>query len=168
MTEQTKTPDEILTLYADGPRLLEAALQGLTESQLDLALSADSWSIRQLVHHLADGDDLWNVCIMAALGNPEGLFTLQWYWDREQMEWSESWNYAGRPIESSLMLLRANRRHTLDLLQPISSGWEKSIRLQRPEGQEARITIGEVIEMQARHVVTHIKDIQAIRLAHAV
>ena len=167
MINQTESPAEILVLYADGPARLESALAGLTESGLDLALSADSWSIRQIIHHLADGDDIWKICIKAALGNSDGAFTLQWYWDKPQMEWSQSWKYTSRRIESSLALLRANRHHTLELIQQVPDAWEKSIRLTRPD-QEKRITVGWIVEMQARHVLEHIKDIQAIRQAHGV
>jgi len=114
MATQAKLSTTILAQYAEGPALLESALAGLTESDLDLALSVDSWSIRQIVHHIADGDDIWKTCIKAALGNSDGLFTLQWYWDKPQMVWSENWTYASRGIESSLALLCANRRHIME------------------------------------------------------
>ena len=162
MNKQPDTPKTILAHYADGPAQLESVLAGLTESDLDLALNTDSWSIRQIVHHLADGDDIWKICIKAALGNSDGVFTLQWYWEKPQMEWSANWKYASRDIESSLALLRANRRHIMELIQLTPDAREKSIWLQRPEGQKERITIGWIIEMQARHVVEHIKDMQAI------
>ena len=168
MTTEAESPKTILARYADGPAQLEAALKDLTESDLDLALDGDSWSIRQIVHHLADGDDLWKMCVKAALGNSEGLFTLQWYWDRPQMEWAENWKYAGRGIRSSLALLCANRQHIMELMQQIPNAWEKSIRLRPPNGQEERVTVGEVLEMQANHIVGHIHDIQLIRQAHHV
>ena len=69
MIQQAYTPSATLALYADGPTQLEAVLMGLTESDLNLAQPGDSWTIRQIVHHLADGDDLWKTCIKAALGN---------------------------------------------------------------------------------------------------
>ncbi|NTU56358.1 MAG: DinB family protein, partial [Anaerolineales bacterium] len=75
MTDQTDT-STILTQYADGPSLLDSALSGLRETDLDLAPSADSWSIRQIVHHIVDGDDIWKTCIKTALGNSEALFSL--------------------------------------------------------------------------------------------
>jgi len=169
MTKQADISSEILAQYADGPAQLEAALNGLTESDLNLALTADSWSIRQMVHHLADGDDIWKICIKAALGNSEGLFTLQWYWDKPQMEWSENWKYASRSIEPSLALLRANRQHIVELVQQTPNAWEKSIRLKWPDRQEEeRITIGDVLLMQARHIVGHINDIQTIRREHGI
>jgi hypothetical protein len=168
MKERSETPEEILVRYADGPLQLETALRDLAEGDLDQVPSAGSWSIRQIVHHLADGDDLWKLCIKMALGNSEGLFALQWYWEKEQMEWSRNWNYAGRDIASSLALLQANRRHIVELVQPIVKTWEKSVRLQRPHMPDERITIGDVIKMQAEHVVGHIQDIQTIRLAYKI
>lgn len=166
MINQDGSIAETLARYADGPTLLDSTLAGLTEADLDLALSADSWSIRQIVHHLADGDDIWKVCIKAALGNSDGTFTLQWYWDRPQLEWSTNWKYASRRIESSLALLRANRRHTIELIGQTAEAWEKSIWLKPPNGRKERVTVGWIVEMQAEHVVVHIKDIRSILQAH--
>lgn len=166
MTEQAYNPSASLALFADGPAQLEAVLMGLTESDLNLAQTSESWTIRQIVHHLADGDDLWKTCIKAALGNSEGLFSLKWYWDKPQTEWAENWKYANRSIEPSLALLRANRHQIVELVQQTPDAWEKSIRLKWPESEEERITIGKVLEMQASHVVGHINDIQMIRQTH--
>jgi len=168
MTTTAVSPEALLSQYADGPTRLEAALTGLTEAELDLSLADGAWTIRQIVHHIADGDDLWKTCIKAALGNNEGLFTLQWYWDKPQMEWSESWRYASRGVESALALLDANRHHIVELLEHVPHALEKSIRLQPPHDAEVRITIREVLEMQVRHMTGHTQDIQAIRQANAV
>jgi uncharacterized damage-inducible protein DinB len=165
MPEQTSNPDTTLALYADGPATLEAVLNNLTESDLDLAQTSDSWTIRQIVHHIVDGDDIWKTCIKAALGNTQGLFSLQWYGDKSQIEWAENWKYSSRPIESSLALFRANRHHIVELVQQTPNAWEKSVRIKWPHGEE-RITIGDVLETQASHVVEHIADIQKILHAH--
>ena len=168
MSEQTRDPDTILARYADGPAQLEAAIAGLTEADLDVAQTADTWTIRQLVHHVVDGDDIWKIGIKAALGNSTGTFTLQWYWDRPQDEWVESWCYAGRAIEPSLALFRANRRYIVQLLNQIPDAWERHISIKWPDGQVAQITVGYIVEMQAQHVVHHINDIRMIRQSHGV
>ena len=134
MTEQTRDPDTILALYADGPAQLEAAIAGLAEEDLDVAQSADTWTIRQIVHHVADGDDIWKIGIKAALGNSTGTFTLQWYWDKPQDEWVESWDYAGRDLEPSLALFRANRRHIVQRSMPES--WEGCTGSSEPSGTD--------------------------------
>jgi hypothetical protein len=169
MAEQSRDPDAILARYADGPAQLGATIAGLAETDLDLAQSADTWTIRQLVHHVADGDDIWKVCIKAALGNSGAVFSLQWYWDIPQDTWVERWDYAGRAIEPSLALFRANRRHVVQLMERIPDGWGRYMRIQWPhQAEEERITVGDVIEMQANHVACHVDDIRAIRQTHGL
>jgi len=165
---QTNTHEEILKQYADGPTLLDSALADLSESNLDLALNTDSWTIRQIVHHIADGDDLWKICIKIALGNNEALFSLQWYTVKTQMERSESWACSRCRLESSLALYRANRAHMVDLLKQNQGAFERSIRFERPGKEEIRITIPNVVELQVDHLTEHIESIQAIRQAHGV
>jgi hypothetical protein len=169
MTQPTRDRDAILARYADGPAQLEAAIAGLAETDLDLAQSADTWTIRQLVHHVVDGDDIWKVCIKAALGNNGTVFTLQWYWELEQDTWVERWDYASRAIEPSLALFRANRRHVVQLMERIPGGWGQYMRIQWPhQPEEERISVGDVIEMQANHVAHHVDDIRAIRQTHGL
>ena len=169
MTEQTHDPDAILARYADGPAQLKAALEGLVEADLDVALTPGTWTIRQIVHHVADGDDLWKVCIKAALGNSKGTFSLQWYWDIPQDEWVESWDYAGREIGPSLALFHASRRRIVQLLQQIPDAWERHMLIKWPhKDEEERITVGDVVEMQAHHVMAHIDDIRKIRQMHSL
>lgn len=167
MIDQTDT-QTILTQYANGPALLESALAGLRETDFDLALSTDSWTIRQIVHHIVDGDDLWKTCIKMALGNGDALFSLQWYTVRTQMEWSESWAYSRRGLESSLALYRANRGHIVDLLEHHPGAFERSIRFERPGKEEIQITVFDVVELHVNHLTEHIESIQAIRQAHGV
>jgi hypothetical protein len=168
MISHIDTQETFLKQYAEGPARLESALAGFSESDLDLALSPDSWSIRQIVHHLVDGDDLWKTCIKMALGNNDAVFSLQWYTEKPQMEWSESWTYAQRELSPSLALFRANRCHIMDLLAHIPGACERSIRFQRPGKEEIRITVFDVIELHVRHLTDHIQDIQTIQQAHSI
>jgi hypothetical protein len=168
MEEERPSPQEILARYAGGPAQLAAAIAGLEEPQLDLAETADSWSIRQIVHHVADGDDLWKIPILAALGNGDGVFSLLWYWDRPQDEWVRSWDYAGRPIEPSLDLFSANRRRTAELLGRSADACERSLWIQLPDGDRRRASVGYMVEMQANHLDEHLDDIRRIRQLHGV
>jgi len=167
MTQQPPDPNTIRARYAEGPAQLEAALEGLAEEDLDVALAANTWTIRQIVHHVVDGDDLWKVCIKIALGNSGVTFDLQWYWDLSQDTWVQRWDYAGRAIEPSLALFRANRRHVAQLLRQIPDGWERYVLIKWPGRQEEeRITVGDVVEMQVNHLMGHVDDTRWIREAH--
>jgi uncharacterized damage-inducible protein DinB len=147
---------------------LAAALAGLSEGALDIAERDDTWTIRQLVHHIVDGDDIWKVFIKRAIGNPGGTFDLQWYWEMPQDEWVESWAYASREIEPSLALFRANRGHIVQLLAHVPEAWEQSLLVRWPNGVQQQVSVASVVEMQARHVTGHLDDIRRARQAHGV
>jgi hypothetical protein len=166
MTGETRDLGALLTRYVEGPERLEAAIDGLADEGFDVAMSADTWTIREYIHHVVDGDDLWQVCVKAALGNSDATFSLQWYWDIPQDEWAKLWNYAGRDVEPTLALFRANRLHVAQLLQRIPGAWERSIFIEWPTGERMQIDVTYVIEMQAQHLEGHVKDISEIRQAH--
>ena len=160
--------NEILANYAAGPDRLEAAIAGLSQSGLDSAFSRDSWTIRQIVHHITDGDDLWKMFIKRAIGSPGGEFTLEWYWQMSQVAWSERWAYGERAIEPSLAFFRASRGHIVQLLEHIPGAWENCLRIRWPEREVQEASVGWVVEMQAGHVVSHAADIRRIRYANAL
>ena len=157
------SPQEWLRRYAAGPDELEATLAGLAPADLDKALDDASWSIRQIIHHLADGDDLWKTCIKAAVGESSELFSYGWYWGIPQDSWAERWAYADRSIEQSLALFRANRRHIVQLLNHVPDSWERCTTITLPDGETRQTSVGYVLRMQVNHLVGHIEDIQAIR-----
>lgn len=166
MTDQPLDRDELLKRYASGPDLLEQIVNELSPVDLERRFSPGEWSIRDLVHHIVDGDDIWNTCIKAALGNSEGEFTLQWYWDLPQIEWSQRWQYEGRSLKTSLALFRANREHIVELLRLDPSAWDKYVRIHWPgEGEESRITVEEVVTMHVNHLAGHLEDITNIKTA---
>jgi hypothetical protein len=169
MNRQEGSPDALLADYARGPASLREALTGAGEGALDLALPSGGWTVRQIVHHVADGDDLWKACILAALGEPcvdsalpGAVFGLQWYWDRPQDDWVERWAYRERAIEPALALLEANRRRTVQLLRHVPDSLARCIVIRWPGGQEQEVTVGWVVEMQTRHVQGHIEQVQGI------
>ena len=151
-----------ISRYREGPILLEQAVTGLPDADLDARPSGGGWSIRQIVHHLADGDDIWKICIKMAIGNEQAEFTLGWYWLLPQQTWAESWAYSRRSIDISLSLLKASREHILQLLGSVPEAWDRSVTLRTPQGEIERIPVGFVIQMQGDHVLHHLKRIQAI------
>lgn len=160
-TPENKT--EILALFAQGSSMLESNLAGLSDNELDFVPANGGWSIRQIVHHVTDGDDLWIACLKAALGLEQYVFNLKWYLSQPQTEWAKRWNYEKRSISVSLNLFKANREHILQLLEYSPEAWTKTFQYQEPDGKIELIPIGFIIEMQANHVIHHVKRILEIR-----
>lgn len=155
--------DSVLALYMEGPELLEHALAGLQDTDLDAIPSQGGWTIRQIVHHIVDGDDVWKACVKMALGNEQAEFSLDWYWAQPQEVWAKKWAYERRSLDESLALLKANRSHVAQLLEKVPDAWDRSVSFRKSNGETERMPVGAVIEIQADHVVHHVKRIHAIR-----
>ena len=155
--------DAVLARYKEGPALLEQALAGLQDADLDASPVQGGWTIRQITHHIADGDDLWKPGIKAALGNEEGEFTLEWYWSVPQQVWAERWNYAHRPLAPSIALFQATRDHVAQLMEQVTGAWTRTIGVRKPDGETEAISAGFIVGMQADHLEHHVAQILAIR-----
>jgi len=154
--------DSVIARYIEGPKLLERALAGLREVDLDTIPSKGGWTIRQIVHHLVDGDDIWKMGIKQALGNDQSEFSLDWYRALPQDTWADRWAYAQRSVEVSLAMLKAIRDHVIQLLEHVPDGWNRTVRFREPNGEIEIVPVGFIIEMQADHVVHHVKQIETI------
>jgi hypothetical protein len=162
MTDITLDRSTVLSDYLAAPDRLAQVVAGLDDATLGRSLTADTWTIRQLVHHIVDGDDVWSIGIKAAIGNPEGVFTLQWYWDVPQTTWVDRWHYADRDVQPSLELFKANRLHIAQLLEAIPEAWDRAITISWRGHDDERAPAAEIVAMQARHALAHIKEIEMI------
>jgi hypothetical protein len=169
MNAQSIDAEALIANYGNCPSQLEAALIGLAAIHLDLRKSADSWTIRETIHHIADGDDMWKLFIKRAIGNPQGEYSFEWYWQVPQDEWARNWHYQERSIEPSLAMFRANRGHIVQLLRHTPGALEKSLRVRWPTTLgEQDVKVRLILEGQTQHALAHIAEIREIREAHGV
>src|SRR5512140_3635639 len=83
------------------PRNLEAAVRGLTDAQLDTPYRDGGWTVRQVVHHLADSH--MNAFVRMKLALTEDNPPVKPY---DQDKWACQPDVLGVPLESSLQILR--------------------------------------------------------------
>lgn len=152
--------EEALTRFRKGTALLEAAVRGLDEERLDAMPPGGGWTIRQIVHHVADGDDLWKLGIKIALGSDQAGFSLAWYQGQSQGVWADRWAYASRPIGPSLSLLRSGREQVLQLLEHVPDAWHREVTCCAQDGRTERVSVGFVIGMQADHLLRHLARVR--------
>jgi hypothetical protein len=151
-----------ISRYREGPHLLEQVVQGLADAELDAKPSKGGWTIREIVHHIVDGDDIWKLCIKMAMGNEDGEFALGWYGALPQEMWADRWAYAKRSLDISLSLFKATREHVVQLMESAPEVWNRSAVVRTSKGEVERVPIGFVVQMQADHVSRHIERIRAI------
>ena len=104
-----------ISIIEDHPARMREAVEGLSDAQLDTAYRHEGWTIRQVVHHVADSH--MNAFIRFKLSLTEyDPPTIKPY--REE-RWAELGD-AKLPVETSLRLLEAIHERWIALLHSIS------------------------------------------------
>jgi hypothetical protein len=133
------------------PARLEAAVRGLDARQLDTRYREGGWTVRQVVHHLADSHVNGFVRFRLALTEDEP--TIKPY---APDLWGELSDSRSAPVELSLALLKALHERWVRLLQSLSEDqWAR--RARHPElGLEPLSVTAAKYAWHGRHHVAHI------------
>jgi len=132
------------------PERLRAAVQGLDDSQLDTPYREGGWTVRQLVHHVADSHANSYVRVKMALTetNP----TIFAY---DEAAWALLPD-SQMPIEVSLLLIDAIHARLVSLLESMSAAdYQKTFR--HPERGEVTLANNLALyDWHSRHHTAHI------------
>ncbi len=133
---------------------LEAAVDGLTENQQDLPYRPGGWTVRQVIHHMADSH--MNAFIRFKLALTEDSPTIKTY---DQDGWANTADSAAS-IKPSLQLVAALHERWVSLLQSMKDeDFHKA--LVHPEiGQ---IDLDKTLQIYAWHGGHHAAQITALR-----
>jgi hypothetical protein len=165
--EMELTHHELFAQFVMVPDQLEAALAGLTESDLDVARTLGTWTIREIAHHIVDADDIAKMIVKAALGHSGCTFGLAWYDSNNVC--AQTLDYASRPIAADLALMRANHHHIEQLLCELPDAWDRVVMLKRDAVSEInRLTVSQLIYSQIDHTLHHIEQIRITRQEHGL
>jgi len=140
---------------AQTPGLLSAAVAGLTPEQLDTPYRDGGWTVRQLVHHVADSH--MNAYIRFKLALTEQEPTIKPY---DQGLWAEMAD-SKTPVEVSLALLAALHQRWVPLLRGMKAeDFARTIR--HPEMGTVTLdgNLG-IYSWHGRHHVAHVTALRA-------
>ncbi len=96
VTERKQMIEKIRSL----PQVLDDAVAGLSDQQLDTPYGPGKWTLRQVVHHLADSHA--NALIRMKLALTEDRPTIKPY---DQEKWAETADAKSLPIQPSLSMV---------------------------------------------------------------
>jgi len=105
---------EAIREIASAPEKVRAAVVGLNDTQLDTPYREGGWTVRQVVHHLADSH--MNAYMRWRLALTETEPTIKPY---EESAWAKLEDAAHAPIEVSLRLLEPLHERWVRLLRSI-------------------------------------------------
>jgi len=137
------------------PQELRKAIAGLTETQLDTAYRPGGWTVRQLVHHLADSH--MNSYVRFRLAMTEEAPTIKPY---NEAAWAELADSKVARAEVSLHLIEALHARWMMLLRSFKSA-DLARTFVHPEQGEMSLdwALG-LYAWHGRHHVAHIKNLR--------
>jgi uncharacterized damage-inducible protein DinB len=105
---------EWVTAIAVLPRELNEAVRGMSEVELEQPYRDGGWTVRQVIHHVADSH--MNAYVRFRLALTEQAPTIKTY---DEAAWAELCDAKTAPIESSLQLLTALHARWVALLRSL-------------------------------------------------
>lgn len=151
--ETAKIPSYIATLAAL-PENLRSAVYGLTDAQLDTPYRDGGWTVRQLVHHIADSHI--NAYVRTKLAVTEDWPTIKPYDEKLWAELADS----VLPVDVSLDILDQLHRRWVALFKSLSpEGWERGY-LHPELGRTTLLQALAHYDWHSRHHVAHITELR--------
>ncbi len=137
------------------PSRLRAAVQGLSQEQLDTPYRPGGWTVRQVVHHVPDSH--LNAYVRFKLALTEDEPTIKPY---HEDRWAELQESRTAPIEISLALLESLHQRWVLVLRSIKAeDWKRTFR--HPE--LGAVSLEKNVALYSWHGRHHVAHITSLR-----
>jgi hypothetical protein len=146
---------ELILQIAHAPANMRKAVAGLSTQQLDTPYRQDGWTVRQVVHHVADSH--MNAYIRMKLALTESQPTIKAY---NETLWAELFDVKTVPVEASLVLLESLHERWVALLRSLCPN-DFARTLMHPV--QGVITVDFLVNLygwHGRHHVAHITSLK--------
>jgi len=140
----------------DCPKEVEAAVVGLTQSQLDTPYREGGWKVQQLVHHITDSH--MNAFARFKLGLTEDVPTIKAY---DENKWVAMADVLDTPIHYSITILFALHERWANLLDSLTDEqWQRKI---FHPGRNAEVSLWDLFAVYAWHGKHHVAHITTLK-----
>ena len=136
------------------PAHLRAAVAGLNDTQLDTPYREDGWTVRQVVHHIADSHA--NAYVRTKLALTEDWPTIKPY---DEAAWARLAD-TRLPVEVSLGLIAGVHARWVALLESLS---EEDFQKGFAHPERGRLTLATALAIYEWHSLHHVAQITSLR-----
>jgi hypothetical protein len=146
---------ELVAQIAQAPQWFRNAVEGLNDAQLDTVYRPGGWTVRQVIHHIADSH--MNAYIRFRLALTEDNPTIKPY---DEKTWAELPDARSYPVAVSLQLIEAMHKRWAALLELIPES-DFSRTFVHPERGPMRLdTTLALYAWHGRHHLAHITGLR--------
>jgi hypothetical protein len=143
-----------LRLQQAAPKKLAALIRGKTRKQLSRRPAPGTWSITEIMAHLADAELAISWRLRQVLSN--NAIPIQAY---DQDIWARTFDYSRRDPRQSLNTYRALREANLILLKSVPRKLWDNYGVHQERGNES---VSHVMRLTAGHDLNHLRQVEAI------
>ena len=155
MTSQER--NEKIAKIRSLPSSVRTAIVGLDDRQLDTPYRDGGWTVRQVVHHLADSH--MNAFVRTKLILTEDRPPLKGY---NQDEWARLMDTRTLPVASSLSILSGLHERWVALFESVSEAqWSRT----GQHSESGEVTLESLLNTYSRHGEKHVGQITGLRTA---
>ena len=156
MAEPTRK--ELLAVYKRGPLALRKALAGLTAKDLDAHPIKGEWSIREIVCHLADGEQISAIRLRRLLVEDQPLLRVR----IDPAAYAKKGRYDKIPLPVALAAFDGSRGMSFAVLSNLSpADWNRAGTL----SEHGPYSVGNWLQANVNHLAAHIAQIMELREA---
>jgi uncharacterized damage-inducible protein DinB len=137
------------------PARMREAVAGLSDDRLDTPYREGGWTVRQVVHHVADSH--LNAYIRFRLGLTENEPTIKPY---DQAAWAGLADARSMPVEVSLVLLESLHSRWVVLLQSITADDFRRAIIHPENGRLGLDRLTALYGWHGRHHVAHVTTLR--------
>ena len=142
---------DLIATYRTGADAFAAALDGLSDAQLDRAPHDGGWTPRLVAHHVADSETNSCIRLRRLVAEDEPLII---GYDEER--WAARLHY-DRPVATSVAVVRAVRAASLELLETLTPDeWSRT----GSHSESGLMTIDSWLRTYAAHAHEHADQIR--------
>lgn len=138
------------------PGRLRAAVAGLNDAQLDTPYREGGWTVRQVVHHLADSHAMaYTRCKLALTADWP---TINPY---DEAAWANLPDSRAFPIETSLAIIEGLHTRWVALLESMTEEDFRKGYVHPERGKEMLVKMVAMYDWHSRHHTAHITSLRA-------
>jgi hypothetical protein len=144
-----------IAVLAALPENLRSAVDGLSERQLETPYREGGWTVRQLVHHVADSHI--NAYVRSRRALTEDWPTVNAY---DEKLWANLPDAHTLPVDVSLQLLEPLHRRWVALFESLSEAdWQRGF-LHSENGPQKLAEVVQAYDWHSRHHVAHVTELR--------
>ncbi len=144
-----------IAVIAALPENLRSAVHGLTESQIDTPYREGGWTVRQVVHHIADSHI--NAYVRSRRALTEDWPTVNAY---DEKLWAQLPDAHTLPVDVSLHLLEALHRRWVVLFEALTDEqWQRGY-IHSANGSQRLAEVVQAYEWHCRHHLAHVTELR--------